>query len=203
MPYTRVRKHMRQGRPVRAHTRRLPARTAEAGAGIAVLFAIAVLGWVFANGSDGSPSPGSSTWKLGGLTYTRIQAASASDCATHAYDRVAEHLREHPCTTQRRMLLTATDGHARRAVVTIAWVTMPSARKAERLKKLMDTHGTGNITSLASDHPIYDQVRFTGNHYDSRQSGKTVIIAEAEPHPGSSPPPWLDKAATTALNHPG
>lgn len=45
-------------------------------------------------------------------------------------------------------------------------------------------------------------VRFTGNNYDSRQAGTTVIIAEAEPHPTSTRVPWLDKAATTALKHP-
>jgi hypothetical protein len=51
---------------------------------------------------------------------------------------------------------------------------MPDERGAIALKKLVDVHGTGNITELSGK-------RFTGRFYASRREGTTVVNAQAEP----------------------
>jgi hypothetical protein len=199
MSKTWVRPHFRAGSHVRGHWRRIPGA---AGAGIGLVFVILVI-WVVATLVGGDDSGDAApTWKSGGLTYTQQQASDAMPCATHAYDEVRQYLHKHRCTGLQRVLLIAEDNGDQRALVAVSWVTMPNVAEAQQFQKLVDTSGTGNITSLAADNPSYRNVRFTGRHYDSTRSGVTVVIAEAEPRPGSSPPPWLDRSATVALRHP-
>ena len=57
----------------------------------------------------------------------------------------------------------------------------------------MDEHGTGDI------HPLVPVVPFTGHHYDSRSTGRTVIVAEAEPLEGDPADEVLDATAQAAV----
>jgi len=193
MPRTWVRPHFRAGSYVRGHWRRIPP-AAGAGIGVVLILAIWAVTTLVGGNDPGNAAP---TWKSGALTYTQEQASDAMPCATHAYGDVQQYLSKHRCTGLQRVLLIAEDNRDQHALVAVSWVTMPNVALAQQFRNLVNTNGTGNITSLAADNP-----RLTGRHYDSARSGTTVVIAEAEPHPGTSPPPWLDRSATMALRHP-
>ena len=67
-------------------------------------------------------------------------------------------------------------------LVAVAWVDMPNEAQAAELKRLVDRHGTGNITELNRERGgRHRDVRFTGEHYASNRSDNTVINAQAEP----------------------
>lgn len=53
---------------------------------------------------------------------------------------------------------------------------MPNEAQAAELKRLIDRHGTGNITEMNRERGgRYRDVRFTGEHYASDREGTTVI----------------------------
>lgn len=103
------------------------------------------------------------------------------DCAEHSYGAVQRWFREHPCTALYRALLEVRDRRGGLVLVAVAWVDMPDAAEAAELKRLVDRHGTGNVTELNRERGPYRDVRFTGEHYASRREGATVVNAQAEP----------------------
>jgi hypothetical protein len=50
-----------------------------------------------------------------------------------------------------------------------------------RLKQLLDTRGTGNITELSREGGRYQYVRYSGPGYASDRDGSVVRSAQAEP----------------------
>ena len=78
-------------------------------------------------------------------------------------------------------------------VVTVSKVTMRRSSDAWEFRRIMDEHGTGDI------HPLVPVVPFTGHHYDSRSTGRTVIVAEAEPLEGDPADEVLDATAQAAV----
>ncbi len=103
------------------------------------------------------------------------------DCAAHAYGQVRQFFREHPCSAVFRALFEVQDQRRNRVLVAVAWVDMPDEPQAAAFQRLVDVHGTGNITELSQGQRRYRGVRFTGEHYASSRNGVTVVNAQAEP----------------------
>ena len=135
-----------------------------------------------AQGTRGKARDRSSTAAVQRLARSGFQVReratdAGSDCAAHSYGQVQEFFRTHPCEAYFRSLLEVREGPAV-VLVAIAWVDMPDAEQARRLKALMDRHGTGNLTELSRER---GGQRFTGMHYTSAREDTTVINVQAEP----------------------
>ena len=61
-----------------------------------------------------------------------------------------------PCNSLDRTLFAIGDEQGNVAVVSVAWVGFRNRRDAGEFKKLIDVHGTGDITPLAT--PLLDAV---------------------------------------------
>jgi hypothetical protein len=113
-----------------------------------------------------------------GLKVRERDTDSRSDCAAHSYGQVQAFFHAHPCESMFRTLLEVRDRRGAAALVAVAWVDMPDADQARRLKALMDRPGTGNITELSREG---GGQRFSGQHYASNREDTTVINVQAEP----------------------
>ena len=118
--------------------------------------------------------------RVGLRVRSRIEA-SDGDCSTHSYGAVQRWFQEHPCEALFRGLFEVRDRRGGLVLVAIAWVDMPEVAQAIELKRLIDRHGTGNVTELSRERGRYRNVRFTGEHYASRMEDTTVVNAQAEP----------------------
>ncbi|GAA4971090.1 hypothetical protein GCM10025792_12990 [Pseudonocardia tropica] len=118
--------------------------------------------------------------RLGIRVSGRLEDDSG-DCAANSYGRVRQYLLAHPCSSLRRAQFEVRDSKGDVALVPIAWVEMPTKAEADALKQLMDTGGTGNITELSRQRGRYRTVRYTGDAYASRQDGRLVVNAQAQP----------------------
>jgi len=58
---------------------------------------------------------------------------------------------------------------------------MPDEAGAAALHRLVDTHGTGNLTELSRERGRYRSVRFTGDLYASHRDGTVVANAQLQP----------------------
>lgn len=87
-------------------------------------------------------------------------------------------------------------------VVSVAWVEMRGTLAALRLRELVDTHGTGNVSPLPGAVVGADPIRWTGRNYDSRRHRRTVVIAEVEPLSGAPTPAYMDGIADVAAEFP-
>jgi hypothetical protein len=96
-------------------------------------------------------------------------------------------------------LFAAVDEHGNPIAVMVAWVGFRTRGDARRFKDLDDTHGTGNITPPGGALLGIADVRFTGQHYQSRQAGAVTVIAEAEPIGGTVADEVLDGVAEIAV----
>jgi hypothetical protein len=66
-------------------------------------------------------------------------------------------------------------------LVATSWVGMADAAGARRLKKLLDSSGSGNVTELSRERGRYQAVRYTGDFYASRLTDTVVSNAQAQP----------------------
>jgi hypothetical protein len=116
-----------------------------------------------------------------GLRVEQRGTSFDQNCAAHAYGHVQQFFQEHPCSALYRALLEVRDRHQNRVLVAVAWVDMPDEAQAAAFQRLVDRHGTGNITELSQEQRRYRPVRFTGEHYASARNGVTVVNVQAEP----------------------
>jgi hypothetical protein len=130
-------------------------------------------------------------------TLKRVAKAEAQ-CLSHSFGQVRDHFVHNPCRSLDRTLLTVGDDRGNVAVVSVAWVGFRTRRDAGEFKRLIDVHGTGDITPLASSLLNMADVRFTALHYQSRSDRDTVVIAEAEPASGHVTGEVLDALADMA-----
>ncbi|MGW4210180.1 hypothetical protein ACWEIJ_19480 [Lentzea sp. NPDC004789] len=130
-------------------------------------------------------------------TLKRV-AKPALECLSHSFGQVRDHFARHPCRSLDRTLFAIGDDRGDVAVVSVAWVGFRNRQDAGEFKKLIDVHGTGDITPLAT--PLLDlaDVRFTGLHYASRTDGSTIVIAETETASGRVSGEVLDAVADVA-----
>lgn len=168
--------------------------TKEGLGGIGALIVLVVLATI-GSGDPGAATDGGGSWSRSGLQFSRQDHQAAGDCAAHAHGKVQLYLREHPCVRLCRARFTGEDGHGHTMTVTTQVVTMPDTGQAAQLKRLVDRPGTGNIDKLGTDTAAAS--------FDSRRTGRTVVIAEAVPQSFDSvPSAVLDTAATAGVRLP-
>ncbi|MEU3649189.1 hypothetical protein AB0E59_37840 [Lentzea sp. NPDC034063] len=137
-------------------------------------------------------------WRQMNMRTLKRTAKPALECVSHSFGQVRDHFVRNPCKSLDRTLFAVGDGRGNVAVVSVAWVGFRNRRDAGEFKKLIDVHGTGDVTPLAT--PLLDlaDVRFTGLHYQSRSDGGTVVIAETESVSGQVSGETLDAMADIA-----
>jgi hypothetical protein len=207
--------------------------TRNKGSGAAAAVVVALIGAVAVAGSDGigRTSPGDAkdpavirtvqartvaakvaarkghydeAWRRLTLRGGRRLVDPTPHCAAVSFGRVRSFFLTTPCRSLQRSLLALNDPPRHDTiVVSIAWVRLPTAGDAQRLRRLVDAPGTGNVSPIASNLPDLRSARFPGEYYASRQSGSLVVIAEATStrgHPGAVA---LLSAAQVAAEFPG
>lgn len=117
-------------------------------------------------------------------------------CVAQSYGEVQEFFLRHPCKKLRQRLFPLADAEGNLIAVSVMWVTMPSRSDAAGLKRIEDEYGTGDVIPVETQLLGYGGLRFTGKHYDSRQSGTQLVIAETEPTQGNPSSETLDDIAS-------
>jgi hypothetical protein len=137
-------------------------------------------------------------WRQMKMRTLKRTAKPALECVSHSFGQVRDHFVRNPCKSLDRALFAVGDDRGNVAVVSVAWVGFRNRRDAGEFKKLIDVHGTGDVTPLAT--PLLDlaDVRFTGLHYQSRSDGGTIVIAETESASGQVSGETLDAMADIA-----
>jgi hypothetical protein len=164
---------------------------------IAGLVAVAVVsGLVWNYVTDDSPSsptttageetPTRSTGVFDLQPYEKMPTPNIdADCAKHAYDDIQKFLQDNPCERLTRQLFV-TEDEGRTVYASVSVVTMPSEDKAAELRDLTDKNGTGNVSDVVRDKVVtidgLDGLA-GGGGYASTQSGRDVIIVEADLDP--------------------
>lgn len=141
-------------------------------------------------------------WRDMGLRRLKRTSRQAANCAVNSYGDVREFFIRTPCRSLDRMLFAVGDGDRNSVVVAVSWVRMRTHENARKLRELVDTYGTGNVSPLAGALVEAAHVKFTGRYYDSRRSGDLVVIAETEPLRGDPQPEFLDGLAEVAVEFP-
>lgn len=135
------------------------------------------------------------TWSSMRLRSLRNRIEHQVECASHSYGQVQKFFTQTPCRFLSRRLFALVDEQGNSFQLSISWVRMSSYGNAARLRRLADSDGTGNIYALGHQ-------QFSGEHYDSRLSKTTVVIAEAEPLTDEPSSELMDGAATVATYFP-
>jgi hypothetical protein len=141
-------------------------------------------------------------WRRMGLRALTREVKRELECPVHSYGQVREFFVRTPCRPLQRTLLAIGDTEGNTVVVSIAWVRMRTAVNAERLKRLADTYGTGNVSPIGREVLELRGVPFTGKHYASRRTRSLVVIAEATAGSGQPDTAVLDGAAQVAAEFP-
>lgn len=137
-------------------------------------------------------------WRRLGLKELKQAVKQRLQCAVQSYSQVREFFLQHGCTSLNGKLIPLGDLHGTAVVVSVAWVRMSSDSDATVLKQLEDTYGTGDITPLPTELLQLRGIRFTAQHYKSRQDGSLVVVAEAEPVEGQPSTQFLNGVADVA-----
>lgn len=199
----------KDGTYVRGYVRGAPTRGGAAasrtgGSGGAVvagaLIFLSVVGWGL-SGEEPSNAVPAQAWQVSGFTVTRLESSDDPACDAHSYGTVRQYLQEHDCLALHRELLQAEDRQGRQALIATSRTTMPSVTEASSLQDIADRSGAGNIADLARESSDYDQVSFTGQHYDSDLRGTSVLAAEAEALGSNIDAADLKALAEQAVNH--
>ncbi|KAA2256389.1 hypothetical protein F0L68_26440 [Solihabitans fulvus] len=120
-------------------------------------------------------------------------------CAVQSYGQVQQFFLRTPCDSLSQLLTAVADAQGDVIVVSVRWVTMASTGDANALRQLEDTYGTGDVTPFDIEALQLGGIRFTGQHYKSRQDGPLFVIAEAEPVRGAPSAALLGKVADLAV----
>ncbi|MER7014269.1 hypothetical protein ABT324_22835 [Saccharopolyspora sp. NPDC000359] len=134
-----------------------------------------------------------SAWQQLRMRKGRERFENAVECAALTYGQVQEFLIGTPCQSIDRWQYPVSDEAGNTMVVAVSKVTMRRATDTRKFRRLLDEHGTGDI------RPIVALVPFTGHHYDSRTSGRSIISAEAEPVTGAPADEVLQATAEAAV----
>ncbi|MGW6448678.1 hypothetical protein [Lentzea sp. NPDC055074] len=137
-------------------------------------------------------------WRQLNMRTLKRTAKPALECVSHSFGQVRDHFVRNPCKSLDRTLFAVGDDQGNVAVVSVAWVGFPNRRDAGEFKKLIDVHGTGDVSPLGAPLLGLADVRFTGLHYQSRTDGSTIVIAETESASGKVSGETLDAMADVA-----
>lgn len=138
-------------------------------------------------------------WRRMGLRGARKKLRQDLNCVVNSFGQIREFFLRTPCRSLDRALFAIDDGRGNLVVVSVAWVGFRTRAQARRFKDLDDKYGTGNVSPLAGALLDLAEIRFTGQHYRSRQAGHTTVIAEAEPADGGVEDAVLDAVAEVAV----
>lgn len=106
------------------------------------------------------------------------------DCARHSFGDVQAWLSEHPCTSVTRRVFT-TEISERPAAVAVATVELPATARAEELRELLATAGTGGITP-ASANRSFDRSARLVERTDSRVRIVRAVWSHGTSDPGDA-----------------
>lgn len=137
-------------------------------------------------------------WRQLNMRTLKRVAEPASECVSHSFGQVRAHFVRNPCKSLDRTLFAVGDDQDNVVVVSVAWVGFRNRSDAGEFKKLIDVHGTGDVSPLGSPLLGLADVRFTGLHYQSRTDGSTIVIAETESASGRVSGDTLDAMADMA-----
>ncbi|RDI27574.1 hypothetical protein [Lentzea flaviverrucosa] len=137
-------------------------------------------------------------WRQLNMRTLKRTATPALECVSHSFGQVRDHFVRNPCKSLDRTLFAVGDDRGNVAVVSVAWVGFRNRRDAGEFKKLIDVHGTGDISPLATPLLGLADIRFSGLNYSSRTDGSTVVIAETESASGQVSGETLDAMADMA-----
>jgi hypothetical protein len=138
-------------------------------------------------------------WQRMGLRAAKKAAKQDFECLAHSFGRIREFFLGTPCMSLHRGLFAIVDEQGNTIIVSVAWVGFRTSRDARQFKSLDDTDGTGNVSPLGGALLGLADVRFTGQHYQSRRVGATTVIAEAESLSGVVADEVLDGIAEVAV----
>jgi len=138
-------------------------------------------------------------WRRMGLRGVKKAVKQDLTCIANSFGQVREFFVRNPCKSLDRILFGIDDGSGNLIVVSVAWVGFRSRGDARRFQDLDDVYGTGNVSPLGGALLGLAEVRFTGQHYQSRVVGAVAVIAEAEAAIGSVEDGVLDTVAEVAV----
>lgn len=165
-----------------------------------------------AAGASGTP-PAPSVHTVNGMPLRTIATALGSRCAPHATGDLQRTLQSADCLAMRRGSFETTM-NGRRIGVSVAELTFAGRERAEKVKQLSDTPGSGAIADLASDtrqwappEPGFAGAAYTsdtGEGTDGDTGTATVRFVQAGWTDGASDPanPVLVRAAEAGLGVP-
>lgn len=133
-----------------------------------------------------------------GFKIAKEAVKSELRCATASFGRVQQFFLAHPCRKLDRQVIAVGDGAGNTVAVSIVWVRMHSSEQVSQLKEVIDEHGSGDISPLGGAALGVAGLKFTGEHYDSREDGSLLVIAETEAAGGHPSDRQLDDAAHVA-----
>lgn len=138
-------------------------------------------------------------WSRMGLRGVNKALKQDLQCVLNSFGKIREFFLHTPCMSLDRALFAVADERGNIIVVSVAWVGFRTRTDARRFKELDDVHGSGNVSPLGGALLGVADVRFTGQHYASRNAGPMTVIAEAEPLSGTASDEVLDGIAEVAV----
>lgn len=147
---------------------------------------------------DAERGDAGAAWRRFSMREKRRSTLQRAECATSSFGQVQEYLLRNRCTSMDKILIAVEDDSGNTAVISVIWVGFTAARAAGGFKRLMDRHGTGDITPLPAALLGLPATTFHGHNYGSDQDRTTVTVAEAESATGHLPAEVLDALAETA-----
>ncbi|OZM74641.1 hypothetical protein CFN78_04425 [Amycolatopsis antarctica] len=173
------------------------------GAGLLAVAVVSGLVWWLVRHEPAGPEPaaGPDQGTTAAFQYSSVaDPVRSTDCVAGSYGEIQDWFRDHPCQSLSRGLYV-TEVEGKRALVSVALVTMPDARLAQQFKAITDTDNTGNVADLVRDGSakIPGAPRVATGEYQSRVSEATVTIVETNFFDGVQDAALLPRIAADAL----
>jgi hypothetical protein len=138
------------------------------------------------------------TWKRMALREVKKVVEKQLRCEVQSYGQVQKFFEQTPCDSLNQALFALGDTDGNAMALSVIWVKMPAAADTDRLRKLEDTYGTGDVTPFGTEALELGGVKFTAQHYASRTDGTLLVVAETEPVHGQPSPTLLNDVAKVA-----
>jgi len=152
-------------------------------------------------GADQAAGTGQTAATTGEFQFSVVSPpVAASDCAANSYGDIQGWFRAHPCQSLSRALFI-TEAAGKRALVSVARVTMPAPEVAQQFKAITDTDNTGNVNDLVRDGTanIPGAPMVAKGEYESKVNGTSVTIVETNFFGGHEDARLLPRIAHDAL----
>jgi hypothetical protein len=136
-------------------------------------------------------------WRRMGLKRLKKSGVQYGKCVAGSTRKVQRFLVRTPCRSLHRMLFVVGNGSAS-VITSVVWISFRKRGQATGFKRVEDVPGSGDIEPLAAAVLGLGDIHFTAEHYQARQRGTTVTIAESEPLGGRPSARVLDAIADVA-----